>query len=116
MRPTSVLLVDDDADIREALGSILTDEGYAVRTARNGVEALQRMAESAPDLMLLDLMMPIMDGWHVMRLVRADPNLRTVPIIVLSALSASGAAGYIQKPISLPKLVTLLEMVRTRSN
>jgi CheY-like chemotaxis protein len=111
----SVLVVDDDPDIRESLGSILTEEGYFVRTARNGVEALQRMADQPPDLVLLDLMMPVLDGWHVMRIVRADPRLRHTPIIVLSALSGLECAGYVQKPISLPKLIGLLEMVRKRT-
>src|SRR5688500_15806012 len=61
-----VLVVEDDPQIREVIAEVLTDEGYAVQTAENGREALQRLHESRPCVMLLDLMMPIMDGWQLL--------------------------------------------------
>ncbi len=114
--PTSVLVVDDDDDIRNALESILMDEGYDVRTACNGLEALRAIGESVPDLVFLDLMMPVMDGWRVMSTMRGDPYLNAVPIVVLSALSAPGCERYIQKPISLQRLLEILDAIRQRAN
>jgi CheY-like chemotaxis protein len=111
----SILVVDDDRDIRESIGTILTEEGYEVRMAANGLEALRLMGDRAPDLLLLDLMMPIMDGWQVMRVLRADKALQRVPVVVLSALSAPGCVDYIQKPISLDKLIQLVDAVRSKA-
>jgi CheY-like chemotaxis protein len=112
----SVLVVDDDDDIRDALGSILAEEGYDVRTARNGIEAMQAIDERVPDLVFLDLIMPVMDGWRVMSAMRATPRLHAVPVVVLSALSAPECERYIQKPISLTKLMAILDTVRERAN
>jgi len=109
----SVLVVDDDHDIREALEAILREEGFAVREARDGLEALEQIAVSEPDVMLLDLMMPVMNGWEVMKSLRRAN--RTVPVIVLSAVPAQGCADYIQKHVSLDRLLELLEAVRVRS-
>src|SRR6478672_9494529 len=77
-----VLVVDDDPDILDALSEILEVEGYKVQRARNGREALQRIEQDMPDLVLLDLMMPVMDGWEFARSLA--PGARP-PIIVLSA-------------------------------
>src|SRR5260221_729225 len=79
----SVLVVDDDRDICEAIGTILSEEGYDVRTAFNGLDALRLMGDRTPDLLLLDLMMPVMDGWQVMRVLRADKQLRAVTYLFL---------------------------------
>jgi CheY-like chemotaxis protein len=111
----SILVVDDDRDIRESIGTILSEEGYDVRMAANGLEALRLMGDRTPDLLLLDLMMPVMDGWQVMRVLRADKTLQRVPVVVLSALSAPGCADYIQKPISLDKLIQLVDAVRSKA-
>jgi CheY-like chemotaxis protein len=113
--PRSILVVDDDRDIREAIGTILSEEGYEVRTASNGLEALRLMGDRAPDLLLLDLMMPVMDGWQVMRVLRADAHLCSVPVVVLSALSAPECVDYIQKPISLDKLIQLVDAVHAKA-
>jgi two-component system response regulator MprA len=109
----SVLVVDDDHDIREALASILREEGFAVREARDGLEALEQVALSEPDVMLLDLMMPVMNGWEVIKSLRRAN--RSLPVIVLSAVPAQGCTDYIQKPVSLDRLLELLETVRLRS-
>jgi len=104
-----VLVVDDDPDILDALGEILELEGYEVQRARNGREALQQLAHAPPDLVLLDLMMPVMDGWEFARSL--GPGGRP-PIIVLSAdrnVSARareiGALGWLAKPFELGELL-----------
>jgi len=109
-----VLVVDDDPDILDALSEILEVEGYDVQRARNGREALQRLEHGLPDLVLLDLMMPVMDGWEFARSLA--PGARP-PIIVLSAdrnVSAKakeiGALGWLAKPFELSEL---LEAVRS---
>jgi DNA-binding response OmpR family regulator len=112
--PRRVLVVDDDPDILDALSEILEVEGYDVQRARNGREALQRLEQGLPDLVLLDLMMPVMDGWEFARSLA--PGARP-PIIVLSAdrnVSAKakeiGALGWLAKPFELSEL---LEAVRS---
>src|SRR4051812_3356720 len=84
-RPSSVLVVDDDPDILEALAEILEAEGFEVWRAKNGREALDRLNPRLPDLILLDLMMPVMDGWEFSQKLREKEDARKLPIIVLSA-------------------------------
>ena len=107
--PRRVLVVDDDPDILDALAEILEVEGYEVRRARNGREALQQLEQGVPDLVLLDLMMPVMDGWEFARSL--DPRARP-PIIVLSAdrnvsvkAGEIGALGWLAKPFELAELL-----------
>lgn len=82
----TVLVVDDEFGVAEVLDAILTDEGYRVITATNGRQALARIAEQRPDLVLLDYMMPILDGVAVLRALSADPAARNLPVVVMSAL------------------------------
>ena len=110
-----VLVVDDDPDILDALSEILEVEGYHVQRARNGREALQRLELGLPDLVLLDLMMPVMDGWEFARSL--DPGARP-PIIVLSSdrnVSAKakeiGALGWLAKPFELSELLAAVRSV-----
>jgi CheY-like chemotaxis protein len=110
-----VLVVDDDKDIRESLAHILTEEGYEVAEAANGLQALAEIEREHPDVVLLDLMMPVMDGWRTLQILRRTPRHADVPIVILSAVSAPGAADYIQKPISIDKLLALLALVRAKS-
>jgi two-component system, chemotaxis family, chemotaxis protein CheY len=116
-RTPVVLVVDDDPDILEALSEILEAEGFEVRRAKNGLEALDRLGPLAPDLVLLDLMMPVMDGWEFAQKMRQAGDYAKVPIIVLSAdrnvgskAKEIGAVGHLAKPF---ELNDLLEMVRT---
>jgi CheY-like chemotaxis protein len=81
----SILLVDDDPDILVAWGVILVDEGYEVRFARNGVEALDAVKLGRPDVIVTDWMMPLMDGAELCRRLKAQPDLANVPILVHSA-------------------------------
>jgi CheY-like chemotaxis protein len=112
-----ILVVDDDADFREALAEVLTEAGYPVQQAPSGEEALARVAEEAPGLILLDLKMPGIDGWGVMERLRADPRSAPIPILILSAYGFEwesellGAQGYIPKADV--QLDGILERVRT---
>jgi len=102
-----ILIVDDDAAGRHTLESILEGQGYRLEMAENGPEALEKAAKLLPDVILLDVMMPGMDGFEVCRRVRNNPALAEIPIIMLTALDdrqsfldglESGADDYITKP------------------
>ena len=110
-----ILIVEDDADIREDLAEILRDQGYEVVTKENGAAArdwLHDHVNSLPDVILLDLMMPVMDGWHFRAEQLQDASLAKIPVVVLSGAgdvrreaSALGAAGYVSKPFKLDALL-----------
>jgi CheY-like chemotaxis protein len=110
-----ILIVEDDADLREMMAQLLTLEGFRAATVANGREALQYLdGKDAPQVILLDLMMPVMDGWEFRRKQRADPGLADVPVIVLSALDQARAAdlhaaAFLKKPLDFDRL---LELVR----
>ena len=117
MNAPSVLLVEDEAAQREVLAYNLAAEGYAVTQAANGEEALERVAEAAPDLILLDWMMPLVSGLEVCRRLKLRPETRGIPIIMLSARSEdvdkvrgleTGADDYVIKPYSLVELMARL--------
>ena len=116
MKPT-ILVADDEPSIVLSLQVLLQKAGYAVRIARNGEEALDAVADATPDLILLDAMMPKRDGFDVCQTLRADPALKSLPIIMLTAKSrdverqkgmALGATDYITKPFSTRDLVALV--------
>ena len=109
-----VLLVEDEPAQREVLSYNLEAEGYAVRRAENGEEALLLVAEEAPDLIILDWMMPLMSGIEVCRQLKTRSETRDIPIIMLSARSEevdtvrgleTGADDYVVKPYSLRELM-----------
>jgi signal transduction histidine kinase len=106
-----ILLVEDDRSIREAVHDILETEGYDVVQAENGRDALERLrAGSPPDLILLDLRMPVMDGWEFRAAQKNDPNLATIPVLAVSAdgsakAEAIAADGYLRKPLSTSTLL-----------
>ncbi|GJE09145.1 MHYT domain-containing protein [Methylobacterium longum] len=85
-----ILVVDDDADMRARLRSVLERNGWSVREAGDGAEALERMAEDRPRLVLLDLTMPVMDGFTFLREMRGRPGCEEIPVVVLSARDVSG--------------------------
>ncbi|GFE79115.1 hypothetical protein GCM10011487_11150 [Steroidobacter agaridevorans] len=82
----TVLVVDDEFGVAEVLQSILEDEGYRVATAINGKQALTRLSEVTPDLIMLDYMMPIMDGTQTLAAIRSNATFARVPIIMMSSL------------------------------
>ncbi len=112
---TRVLIVEDDADIREALGELLASAGYEIDEAANGLEGLAAARRARPDLIVLDLMMPVMDGWQFREAQERDPALAPIPVIVISASgpAASIAADtFLEKPFPLDRLVA--EVARLR--
>jgi CheY-like chemotaxis protein len=108
----SVLVVDDEKDIRETMAEMLAIEGYQTFGAGDGVEALSQARAHRPDLVLLDLTMPGMNGWEFRAAQRGDPELSAIPVIVISALTREpglDVAAYLQKPFGMD---TLLSAVR----
>jgi len=101
-------VVDDESDIRQAVAEILVEEGYQVAGASDGEEALAQVRSFHPQVVLLDLMMPGMSGWEFLRAQQRDPELRGIPVIVLSALGGErgiAAQGFIEKPFDLEELL-----------
>jgi CheY-like chemotaxis protein len=112
-----ILVVDDDPSIRDTVTAILESEGYPVATAVNGEEALRTLESDPPSLVLLDMRMPVMDGWTFVRSLRERGV--APPIVVMTAAqdahrwaSEIGAAGYLPKPFDLLKLLTVVERFR----
>ncbi|MBI3968290.1 MAG: response regulator [Chloroflexi bacterium] len=110
-----VLVIEDEVDIREFVREALEQEGCEVRTATNGVEALQCLRESAPNLILLDMQMPVMDGWAFARAYCQSPPPHA-PIVVITAdyrapTSATeiDAAGFLPKPFGLAELLAVVD-------
>lgn len=108
-----VLIVDDQLSVRETLEALLAPEGYELAFAANGVEALALAQELKPDVILLDVMMPVMDGFEVCRRLRADPLLGQVPIVMVTALDDQdsrlrglgvGADDFVSKPFDRAEL------------
>jgi len=106
--PATILIVDDELQNRKLLEALLKPEGYHLVTAANGEETLAAVATAAPDLILLDVMMPMMDGYTVTRTLKADPRTASIPIILVSALSdrdarltglEAGAEDFLTKPV-----------------
>lgn len=106
-----ILVVDDDDDFRETLCEVLLEAGYPVQEAENGEVALQRAKEELPGIVLLDLKMPVLDGWGVMDRMRKDPRSAGVPILILSAYGFEwesellGAQGYIPKSVGVDEIL-----------
>ena len=120
MPAANILVVEDHADLREMLTVLLESEGFAVRTAVNGVEALKRLEETRPSLILLDLMMPVMSGDEFRQRQLADPRYRDVPVICMTAAHDGReramrlhADDYFQKPLDFEQLMSVVrERVR----
>ncbi len=111
-----ILVVDDDPAILDVVADILRESGYRVETAVNGAEALRKLAGIRPDAVLLDLMMPVMDGWTFVAEYRRDAECATIPIVVMSAardvVAAArelGAQACITKPFEIDALLDTVE-------
>lgn len=118
--PKKILIVEDEANIRELLRLYLEREGYTVLEAENGVEGIKKWKSDKPDMLLLDVMMPVMDGWAVCREIRAESD---VPIIMLTAKGETadrvsglemGADDYIVKPLVMPEVIARVRAVFRR--
>jgi len=108
----SILVVEDDACVLEAITEFIETAGYPVSSARNGKEAFERARSERPSLILLDLSMPVMDGWEFLRRRGAEPSLAEVPVIVVSAIVSAppeGADGFLSKPIEIGRLLAMLD-------
>jgi CheY-like chemotaxis protein len=116
-----ILVVDDDADFREGLRTALEMKGYQVEDAGNGKEALDRIVDRPPLLVLLDLQMPVMNGRELLQRLRGAPETREIPVVIISGFGFEweaelmGAQGYIGKPFEAPELEkTIAQLLRPR--
>ena len=119
---TSVLIVEDDRNIQELLQMYLEKEGYAVTVAGDGGQGLQKFRAIKPDIVLLDVMMPVMDGWAVCRTIRSESQ---TPVIMLTAKGETedkimglktGADDYVTKPFEMRELLARIEAVLRRTD
>ena len=122
-----ILVVDDQHDLAGIMADMLSDAGYATRTADNGCDALADIQADPPDLLLLDVHMPGMDGYEVAAMLKADPSTATIPIIMVSAMDGrgsrligleSGAEDYLSKPVDPAELIARIRnllLLRDRS-
>src|SRR4030067_3768729 len=123
MRGKKILLVDDDADFVEAIKIILENKSYDVSVAHDGKEGLKKVETEKPNLIILDVMMPEMDGYEVCAKLKADPQYEHIPILLLTAVGEAitttkytremgmkmEADDYIPKPVELMELVERVE-------
>ena len=110
MPPPEALIVDDDSDSRLALSELLRAHGYTVREAENGKVALHMIAERLPSVLLLDLEMPVMNGWDVMAFLARVGATDEIPIVVLSAgASAPPGVPFVRKPCRADVLVEMID-------
>lgn len=112
--PPAILLVEDNLHNRRIFQGVLSHAGFAVVEAEDGGRAMELAVASPPDLILMDLSIPVIDGWECTRRLKADPRTRSVPIIALTAHAMrgdeerareAGCDGYLSKPISPRKVV-----------
>ncbi|HJS42773.1 MAG TPA: response regulator [Gemmatimonadales bacterium] len=118
----SILLVDDDPDVRMTLRDLLEDEGFAVHTARDGQHALQVLERiDVPDLILLDYKMPNMDGRHFLSVQQHIPKLQAIPVVVLSAATREWSGAHLEvddilsKPLDLEVLLSTVNRIFAES-
>ncbi len=111
----TVLVVDDDEDIRTIVAEALEEAGYTVETANGGVQALERVAQGAPDAIVLDIWMPTLDGFDFVRTLRATEGTRNVPVVAMSAAYPERAAldigvqEFVAKPFEVSALLAAVE-------
>jgi CheY-like chemotaxis protein len=108
----TILIVDDEVGVLEVLEFILRDAGFIVVSALNGQEALARLQDSKPDLVIVDFMMPVLDGNGVIKALRADEKLQNIPVILTSALPeqtirerCTSFNGFLRKPYKTERLM-----------
>jgi two-component system alkaline phosphatase synthesis response regulator PhoP len=120
MYQAKILVVDDEVYILHILDFILGAESYDVVTATNGEQALQKVREEKPDLVILDIMMPKLDGYETCRMIKNDPATKGIPVILLTAKGREvdqklgrevGANDYMTKPFSPSKLIERVQAI-----
>lgn len=116
---SKVLIAEDNAVNRELLRELLESRGHIVREACNGREALENLHSERPDILLLDLGMPVMDGFATLAEIRKDASLKSLPVVAVTAYAmqgdrekalSAGFDGYLTKPIHVPSLVAEMEL------
>lgn len=118
---TTILVIDDNASVRDLTQRALVQAGYRVITAPNGIAGLRLALTAVPDVILLDVMMPEMDGWAVLRALKLDPQLMAIPVIMMTITDdktlgyALGASDYLLKPVSSGHLISVLQKYRSGS-
>jgi two-component system alkaline phosphatase synthesis response regulator PhoP len=119
----TILIADDEQDIRDLIAYNLTKEGFSVESAANGKEALEKLEKKPADLIILDIMMPEMDGFEACRAIRANPKTANIPVLFLTAKAGEvdqivslelGADDYVQKPVSPRVLVARVKSLIRR--
>jgi CheY-like chemotaxis protein len=119
--PTRILVIDDDNMILQSVGTLLRSAGYEVQVAADGPAGLTRATSAPPDIVLLDVVMPVLDGYEVCRRLRNDPKTQNVPVIMLTASGdptlnrqayAAGAYACVPKPFRREALIATIESVR----
>jgi DNA-binding response OmpR family regulator len=117
----TIVIVDDEFALADVLTATLSDIGFLALSATNGKQGLEVMADHPPDLVLLDYMMPLLDGAGVLEAMRAAPKLAAVPIIMMSAVPESvvrtrcqGYAAFLRKPFDFETLLKAVEQVTGR--
>ncbi|MBT3322374.1 MAG: response regulator, partial [Anaerolineae bacterium] len=122
--PEKILIIDDDLDTLRLVGLMLQKKGYEIAAANNGKQGLLKVAEDIPDLILLDVMMPEMDGYEVARRLRQDPQTENIPILMFTAKSQlndkvtgfeAGADDYLTKPTHPAELQAHVKALLARS-
>ena len=111
----AILVVEDDAALRDLLATILEDAGYQVRSTANGRDALDALADERPELIVLDMQMPVLDGQGFRAAQTAHPDWRRIPVIIVSATRAFlaeeetlGASAVLEKPFNVEHLLALV--------
>ncbi len=118
---TEVMVVDDDPGIRFIVRKTLSKEGYEVTEAKSGDECLEKLKVERPDIILLDIMMPGIDGWETCRKIKDDDELKSIPVVMLTvrgsdsdkskSFQESGADAHLTKPIIWEKLLSTVKWV-----
>lgn len=118
MSNNRILIVEDEESLLKLESILLTSRGYQVRGVTDGVAALKEISENRPDLVLLDIMMPGIDGFEVCRRIKEDPSTRGIPVVMLTAKKSSmdqargaqvGADAYITKPFKSVKIMEVID-------
>ena len=112
-----ILIVEDDQEVSDLLLDVLETQGHTARTAGNGLEALNRIKERRPQLILLDMMMPVMDGWQFIERLRANDEWTNIPVVVMTAVydmtsleRKTGAKAILTKPFDIELIVDAVDL------